>query len=167
MSTHRKSLRVSAPSGAQRSTPWLSLPYRYAIPLLLAMGLLHWLASESIFLARIDVLDYNYKIEPKFTYNAIGWSPIALICALLLRSVMIVALPALGMRRFPKSMPLVASNSAAIAACCHRAEYERGYDITKVPLMYGVLRDIGLGANRRVGFSAEEVEELKLGEVYS
>ena len=167
MSIHRKTLRVSAPSGAQRSTPWLSLPYRYAVPLLIAMGLLHWLASESIFLARIDVLDYNYRIEPGNTYNGIGWSPIALIYALILGSLMIAALPMLGIKKFPKTVPLMASNSAAIAASCHRAEYERGYDITKVPLMYGVLRDTGLGGNRRVGFSAEEVGKLKKGEVYS
>jgi len=56
-STTRKTLRVSYPKGAQRSTYFLNLPYRYALPLMFASGTLHWLVSQSLFLVRIRTLD--------------------------------------------------------------------------------------------------------------
>ena len=50
-----KSLRTTTPRGSQRSKYYLHLPYTYSIPLLVASALLHWLISESIFLARVDM----------------------------------------------------------------------------------------------------------------
>jgi len=44
-----KSLRVSRPSGTQRSTYRLQLPYRWSIPLMLASGTLHWLVSNCVY----------------------------------------------------------------------------------------------------------------------
>jgi hypothetical protein len=37
----RKTLRVTCPSGHQRSTYWLSVPFRYAIPMTVISGLFH------------------------------------------------------------------------------------------------------------------------------
>lgn len=52
----RKGLRVSSkPMGAQRSTYFLSLPYRFALPLMAMSGLLHWLVSQSIFFVVVQV----------------------------------------------------------------------------------------------------------------
>jgi hypothetical protein len=48
--TDQKPLRVSWPRGAQRSTYYLSLPYRYSVPLLVVSAVLHWLVSQSLFL---------------------------------------------------------------------------------------------------------------------
>lgn len=45
-----KPLRVSYPAGEQVSTYWLQLRYIYSVPLLIVSSLLHWLASNSIFL---------------------------------------------------------------------------------------------------------------------
>lgn len=50
----RKPLRVSSPVKGQRSTYFLSLPYRYSIPLMTASGLMHWLVSQSLFLGQIN-----------------------------------------------------------------------------------------------------------------
>ena len=59
-----KSMRVSSPKGAQRSTYWLQLPYRWSLPLMGTMAVLHWLISEAIFIVNIKVLDpYGHKIE--------------------------------------------------------------------------------------------------------
>ncbi|KAF2175728.1 hypothetical protein K469DRAFT_743214 [Zopfia rhizophila CBS 207.26] len=56
----RKGLRVSrAPSGEQRSTYFLQLPYRFALPLMVLSGVLHWLVSQSIFLVSIDLYDFQ------------------------------------------------------------------------------------------------------------
>jgi hypothetical protein len=45
----RKTLRVSAPVGIQRSSYFVSMPLRYGIPLISTMSLLHWLVSQSLF----------------------------------------------------------------------------------------------------------------------
>jgi hypothetical protein len=50
----RKPLRVSSPTGL---TYFLQLPYRIALPLLVMSGLLHWLVSQSIFLAVVSEYD--------------------------------------------------------------------------------------------------------------
>lgn len=52
--TRRKGLRVTSPKGDQRSTYFLQLPFRYAIPLVAISGLMHWLLSQSIFLVRFE-----------------------------------------------------------------------------------------------------------------
>lgn len=49
----RKSLRVTSHSGLQRSTYYLQLPYMYSTPLLVSSCVLHWLVSQTIFIARV------------------------------------------------------------------------------------------------------------------
>lgn len=52
----RKSLRVSGMQEAeQRSTYFLSLPYKFAIPLIVMNRVLHWLTSQSIFFVALEV----------------------------------------------------------------------------------------------------------------
>ncbi|KIK55865.1 hypothetical protein GYMLUDRAFT_133530, partial [Collybiopsis luxurians FD-317 M1] len=51
-SNSRKPLRVSNPCGEQRSTYFLQIPYRYALPLMAYSTVLHWLISQSIFLVK-------------------------------------------------------------------------------------------------------------------
>ena len=48
----RAPLRVTVPQEGQRSTHFLSLPFTWAIPLLLSGVILHWFCSQSIFFAR-------------------------------------------------------------------------------------------------------------------
>ncbi|CAN9150424.1 unnamed protein product [Alternaria alternata] len=51
----RKGLRVHThPRGAQRATYFLQLPWRYSAPMILAGALLHWLASQSIFVVSVE-----------------------------------------------------------------------------------------------------------------
>lgn len=58
---HRKGLRVTSPTNAQRSTYWLQLPWSYGLPLAIMSSVLHWLISQSIFLASFDVYDPTNK----------------------------------------------------------------------------------------------------------
>jgi hypothetical protein len=51
----RKNLRVSSPIGQQRSTYFLSLPWRYGLPLMATFTILHWTLSQSIFLTVVSV----------------------------------------------------------------------------------------------------------------
>ena len=165
-STHSKTLRVSAPVGGQRSTFWLNIPYRYAIPLMIATSVLHWLISQSIFVARTFVWDYNYTIDKAYSISGTGWSNFALLFALILGCLMVFTLLFLGrVGHYPTNMPLAGSNSAAISAACHRREDEAG-DIVQRPLRYGALPCGDAEGRRRVGFSAEDVEPLVSGEIY-
>jgi hypothetical protein len=51
----RKGLRLfSQPQRNQRSTYVLSIPYRVALPLMLMAGMVHWPASQSIFLTVVE-----------------------------------------------------------------------------------------------------------------
>ena len=77
----RKTLRVSAPEGIQRSSYFVSMPWRYGIPLISAMSILHWLASQSVFvyvaeLYRADgTLDTNQQL-----FTGTGFSSEPMIC---------------------------------------------------------------------------------------
>src|SRR5699024_2205998 len=57
--TQRKPLRVSWPKGLQRSTYYLSLPYRYSVPLITVSIIMHWLLSRCIFLVKVNALDVH------------------------------------------------------------------------------------------------------------
>ncbi|GME48433.1 hypothetical protein GTA08_BOTSDO06373 [Neofusicoccum parvum] len=50
----RRALRVSEPRGEQCSTYFLQVPYRIGMPLMVSSTLLHWVISQSVFLANID-----------------------------------------------------------------------------------------------------------------
>jgi hypothetical protein len=133
----RKPLRVTAPIGKQRSTYYLQLPYIYAIvsltlcplqlrrankiqPLLIISGSLHWLMSQSLFLALVDVFnDIGYPSEGE-SISAVGYSCIAILFAIIVGSVAVLGGILNGFRRYPSGIPLVGSCSAAISAACHQ-----------------------------------------------
>lgn len=81
----RKPLRVSEPIGIQRSSYFISLPLRYGIPLYTSSGLMHWLVSQSLFLARITAIcaDGSPEVCPggqvdvANSFSTCGYSPIA------------------------------------------------------------------------------------------
>lgn len=72
---HRKGLRVTEmPRGFQKSTHFLQLPYRWAIPLTVAQGFLHWLLSQSVFLVRVDMRNREGELY-QTSICACGYSP--------------------------------------------------------------------------------------------
>lgn len=126
--SHRKGLRVSArPSGAQRSTYFLQLPYRFACPLIVTSGLLHWLVSQSIFLVAVDALTIgseddavsNREHTGERDYMTCGYSPLAMLLVLIVGALMIIAALVFGTRRLASGVPVAGSCSAAISATCH------------------------------------------------
>jgi hypothetical protein len=60
----RKDLRVTSPKCEQRSTNFLQLPTRRAVPLIMWSGMLHWLLSQSFFLVRLGARTRDGKIYP-------------------------------------------------------------------------------------------------------
>lgn len=74
----RKSLRVSEPIGTQRSSYPISLPFRYGIPLFISSGVMSWLLSQSLFLARITALHPDGTPDRANSFSTTGYSPIAI-----------------------------------------------------------------------------------------
>ncbi|KAF8542363.1 hypothetical protein BDD12DRAFT_876690 [Trichophaea hybrida] len=148
----RKTLRVSDPQGDQRSTYWLHIPFRYAIPLMTLSGLLHWLVSQSIFVIRIQFVnsDVNFfsntNNQAPFVINnlnrsfqssisSFGFSTISIIFLLPAGVLAISAVVVCGLQYYDYDMPVAGSCSAAISAACHPIKIDR--DATLRPLMWG------------------------------
>ncbi|CUS15480.1 unnamed protein product, partial [Tuber aestivum] len=105
---HHRTLRVTSPRPGQRSTYWLQVPYTYAIPLMTLSGLLHWLTSQSLFLARVDI--FNALGESiSTTISTIGYSCIATIFVLTLGIVALVTAAGMGSRSFAAEITTVGS----------------------------------------------------------
>ncbi|KAL1856850.1 hypothetical protein Daus18300_010613 [Diaporthe australafricana] len=75
--TH-KSLRVSEPEGSQRSSYPISLPFRYGIPLFVSSGVMSWLLSQCLFLARITAYHPDGTVDRAHSFSSAGYSPIAI-----------------------------------------------------------------------------------------
>lgn len=131
--TKRKPLRVSWPKGLQRSTYYLSLPYRYCIPLLISHAILHWLVSQSLFLVDVTLFDMAGNVTPE-RLIACGYSPMAIIFAIIFISLLLFLVLGLRYKHFGTSMPLAGSCSEAISAACHPPP--GGADPLK-PVMWG------------------------------
>ncbi|KAL2823960.1 hypothetical protein BJY01DRAFT_169418 [Aspergillus pseudoustus] len=120
-SVSRKPLRVSwpHPGSAQRSTYYLSLPYRYSLPLLAVSAVLHWLVSQSFFF--VDILPFTATGEPYTDGELVtcGYNPVAIIFGIVVGGAMPLGATLLGLRRFRSRMPLAAQCSATISAACH------------------------------------------------
>lgn len=115
-----KGLRVSAsPRGHQRTTRFLSLPYRYSIPFLILSAFLHWLISQSIFLVRANAYDYKNKRASDHDLMTLGYSPLAIVIAICVAILPPIAFCFMGSRRFKSGMPVAGSCSLAISAACH------------------------------------------------
>jgi hypothetical protein len=166
--TERKSLRVSQPQRDQRSSYFLQLPYRIAVPLIFMSFLLHWLVSQSIFLAVITQWDELGKLKKPFTVATCGFSPFAMIFVIIAGLVIVIGVVLLSLRRFNGDIPLVGSCSAAISAACHGPSWEEdGFWMKK--LQWGVVPGMGLETNDvgHCSFSGGHVEKPVSGVAYA
>jgi len=134
--TSHRTLRVSNPRGLQRSTYWLSLPFRYSIPLACTSVLLHYLVSRALFLVRIDVYSYGARDEAR-DISACGFSPLSIVLVIAILVVMLLVAGIFSRRRLSSDIPLVAGNTAAISAACHDIGGEP--DVATKELRWGVL----------------------------
>ncbi|KIW28005.1 uncharacterized protein PV07_07697 [Cladophialophora immunda] len=126
-SLSRKSLRVSSsrPQGTQRSGYFLQLPFRFGLPLVLFSLMLHWLVSQSLFVVNVTMTDYTgaeVTQAPNYIRHLVtcGYSPIAILFAIVLGSLLVLALLTFGLgMKLKTGMPIAGSCSLAIAAACH------------------------------------------------
>jgi len=164
--TERKYLRVSTPKGQQRSTHFLQLPYKVAVPLMTISGLLHWLVSQSIFLAVVAVYDQAGDLRNATQIASCGFSPLPMICVLVIGVLLVLGTYLVGRGKYDPSMPLAGSCSAAISAACHRPEWDS--DAAVNPVQWGAVP--GFGADLGVGhccFTSGDVEPVQEGREYA
>ncbi|KAL8903197.1 MAG: hypothetical protein Q9207_004090 [Kuettlingeria erythrocarpa] len=164
---HRKTLRVTSPVGAQRSTFWLQLPYRYSLPLVTCSSLLAWLASQSLFLVKIEVLEHDGPsgprvVRPDKSVLSCGFCPGAIILAIMVGTLIMLGAVVLGLRQYISDMPLASTNSAAISAACQRGPDDP--DASLLPLKWGVVSK--RNGIRHCCFSSKRVIPLKPGQLY-
>jgi len=129
-------------------------------------GLLHWLTSQSIFLARVEISDPLGK-ETTRTINTVGYSCIAIIFVLTLGIFALLTAAGMGYKPFAAEITTVGSCSAAISAACHAwgADSE---GIVGKKVRWG---DVGivpnLGVRHLTLSSQKEVRKPIYGEVYA
>lgn len=170
----RKSLRVTTPKGTQRSTYWLQLPYTYGIPLIVVSAILHWLVSQSIFLARIvTFVDEqgsggefeDARLGAESAGSQIGYSAGPVVAAILLATFMLLTVVGMGYRKFESNMPVAASCSSALAAATHRPKEDVNASV--LPVMWGEVPEMG---SERIGhccFTSHDVVALIPGRQYA
>ncbi|KAJ4318189.1 hypothetical protein N0V94_004555 [Neodidymelliopsis sp. IMI 364377] len=167
--TERKPLRVTSPVGQQRSTYWLNVPFRYAIPMTILSGLFHWLASQSIFLVQITITNSKTRAE----YDKIstcGFSPLAIILCTILGSIIALGGFVIGRFRYAAGMPVAGSCSAAISAACHPLPEDT--DASVLPVQWGAVSHgdrsgEGAAAVGHCTFSSLPVEQPIRGRFYA
>ena len=135
--TRRQPLRVTSPTGQQRSTYWLELPYHYSLPLLALSSVLSWLASQSLFVVRVVVRDKGHRLPPGFIISTCGYSPGAVTLTLILSFVIVSGTIATAARRYPAGIPLSATCSGAISAACHPPAGDD--EVAVLPVQWGVV----------------------------
>jgi hypothetical protein len=162
----RKGLRVSTPpQGHQRRTHFLSLPYRYGVPLIALSTLLHWLISQSIFLVRIVVYRDGERERSGDTMT-VGYSPPAIVIGVCVGVLLPAGLLFTGRRRFRSGMPVAGSCSLAVAAACHsRSAGGKSEDIEYERLRWGV-EPCSEGGIGHCAFSSAKVDMPVDGATY-
>ncbi|KAL4972308.1 hypothetical protein BDW66DRAFT_164259 [Aspergillus desertorum] len=162
-SIRREGLRVSTkPQGHQRTTYFLSLPYRYSIPLLDYPQSFTGSSRDSHlrqFLSRDT--------------TTIGYSPPAIVAMLCVGLLLPLGVLGFGARRFRSGMPVAGSCSLAIAAACHSVvqtgKGKHGLGIEYRRLKWGVesyLAESGPGEIGHCAFSASKVNPPEDGMLY-
>lgn len=120
----RKGLRVTWPTkdSKQRSTYWLSIPYRYGIPVMLSFTIIHWLVSQGFYYMLL--IPYGTDDEPIYEkkISSVASTGLPLFIAGLMGLVLGISLLILAFRRLRSSIPLAGTCSAAISAACHPQE---------------------------------------------
>ena len=163
--TARKGLRATNPTGQQRSTYFLQLPYRWSIPLTITSGLLHWLLSQSLFLVRLEIRDIHGQVITSNSRCNCGYSPISILTFCLVFLALLLVVLGLLLRKISLDIPAPAHCSLAISAACY-APLDDVHPQLK-PVQWGVVRSCFGGEIAHCSFTSEEVTAPVEGQWYS
>ena len=175
-SQKRRSLRVTVPSGEQRETYWLQLPWKFSLPALACSTVLHWLISQSIFLINLRIFQPNNELLRKPTdffpgasssgvITACGYSPLAIVCAVSVGTLMLLVLLVLSSRKLKPGIPIVGSNSFTISAACHPSKEDKGAAFKS--LKWGAVSHQEGDIPGHCCLTSREVEKPRCGNLYA
>ncbi|KAL5418635.1 hypothetical protein PMIN04_007255 [Paraphaeosphaeria minitans] len=163
----RKGLRVTKPQRAQRETYFLQLPLKWGIPANFCSGSMHWFASQTLFLVRLDKYDRDGLLIETSSEAAVGFSSLALFVLALVLSLLMLSLFCIMVYPFSEAhMPFAGSCSWVISAASHPAPQETTPWLEKV--QWGVVSEEDR-AGELIGhcsFSARPVKPPKGGRKY-
>ena len=122
-------------------------------------AVMHWLVSQSIFLAHIYA--YNELGEEYRPYDVLtlGYSTIAAVLMMTAGGLMLVTIFLFGARKYRPGMPFAMHCSAVISAACHRSVED--YDIAIRPVQWGIVSEVDGIAH--CAFSSFEISLLENG----
>ncbi|KAJ4371577.1 hypothetical protein N0V83_004796 [Neocucurbitaria cava] len=121
----KKGLRVSErPRGMQRRSRLLTLPMRFALPLMVCSAALHWLCSQSFFMVRIDGVNAHREIDPNDRLVRLGYSATGVVSLIAVSVAMLLATVCVGAFRRLRTGLGETSMSVVISAACHVMRYE-------------------------------------------
>lgn len=117
-------------------TYWLQLPWKFSLPALAYSIVLHWLISQSIFLINLRIFQPNNELLRESTdvcpgassggvVTACGYSPLAIVCAVGVGTLMLLVLPVLSSRKLKPGIPIVGSNSFTVSIACHPSKEDK------------------------------------------
>ncbi|KAF4632935.1 hypothetical protein G7Y89_g5184 [Cudoniella acicularis] len=142
----RKTLRVTSPTGDQRSTYWLQMPSKAALPLVFTASLFHWLISQSFYFSRVAVYDLNGNYVPQNDISTTGYSfpPLLIIVCV---GTFVVAIFGIGsgFGKFVSGLPVAGGCSAVISAACHGGDEDEALR----PLKWGAICEMDFGDRDR------------------
>jgi hypothetical protein len=162
LAASRKGLRVTTPYGEQRSTYFLQLPYKWAVPLMVTSGIAHWLLSQSFFLTRIDTYDRNGRLTSWSSACGISFSSLITFCVVVLVSAGVTRL--IGRLRMEAKLPLAESCSLVISAACHPAPDEVNPHLAKV--QWGVVDRMLVEGHEHCSLSSKPIQAPEVGNIY-
>lgn len=145
----KKSLRVSTPLRMQRSSYILSLPLTYSITLMIAMIILHWLVSQSLFVVQTIGFDTDGELllPSRFNGSAVGYSILPIVLATICGGIMVIGLLVNSVVRSHQNVPqgflTWGSSSAHIESLCQRPDED--FDAHLFPVSIGVVTSSLLG----------------------
>lgn len=165
----RKGLRVTRPRSEQRSTYFLQLPYRWAIPLTIGSGLLHWLLPQSLFLSRFEFRNRDGTLIPDESKCTTGYSaPSFLVFGIVALYIALISsggTQELFSGRIQFSMPFACHCTLVLSAACHPPTNDTDAHLKKV--QWGVVRESQNGLTvERCSFTSEEVTLPEASRIY-
>ncbi|KAJ5110832.1 hypothetical protein N7532_001367 [Penicillium argentinense] len=167
----KKPLRVSLPSGMQRSSYILSLPLTYSITLMIIMIVLHWLVSQSLFVVQTIGFDTAGELVhfPSFNGSAVGYSPLGMVLATACGAIMILGLLinslVRGHENVPAEFPTWGSSSAHIEVMCQRPDQD--IDAHLFPREQIHARDEELKEAQNEILDLKEKKRVAIGEMFA
>lgn len=188
LTLHRQPLRVSdpVPGSAQVSTYWLTLPYRYSIPLFGSSVLLGWLASQALFYYRLVFRDNDGSLfqehyayyepilidtspNPLGVYQGLGWSGMGVLLLMITGVCVFILSLAFGLQRCAPGLPLGPTISLVIAAACHPPENDT--DAATKLVQWGEVQSDNNGDERdpvrHCTITSRKVRSPKIGRRYA